>query len=595
MTGSLRFGALDLTDPTGNYSIEALGTDSGTTFGNPEAIVTELRSLLQYGSLVFHEGMENRGPVIAVAVRGADMAETAQAEAALVAELFKPNELVYTPDGWASGTVYDILFSELEPGWDDLTVALRSEVVYLIRLTAGPYVHSEAVTTTPALAASGTTTTDVDTMSATTGWTAAVNGAAVSPTSASGALSVTSAPLDGTVTVSLTRTGAITTSPTKYLVVDWKSGARASLAVGTAFSAVADGVTLTKVASAPSPTAGYTRTTFEVAAASVAAVTFTLVTDSPHPGMLPLIERSLTLDLLTRSDVRPTLGSAKQQIRTIKVGGSVPTIGSLSVEHETSALGDVIVYTYPDDDGQYAPPCRNYRVSGPTPVADAGAISGFVDVIDTETAYEVPVAATPRGAYLVMGRVGRNDGTTGTHSVTWTYAPRINGVVPPGSSVVTKTTEFTTTSNLDLVTLGMIDDLPATRMAEHGSAVTRFTVVSANPAGDNLNFDELLLFNLTIGRRTHGKFGTAAPSAGGASNRLWIESPSLANQGLGEYLRGFAANQADAFSAYPTLLTPGVHEFEPPGVKVYTLATNPTTPVNVAFAHRNAWLHHAAD
>jgi hypothetical protein len=592
VTAQLLVGDLDLMDPSGPYTIKALGTDSGTTFGSPEAIVGRLRSLLQYGSIAYHEGVENRLPAVAVIVGGPDAGAVAEAEAALMAELYRPNTLTHTAaDGYGAATVFDVYTSSLEPVPDDLLETVRSEVVYMIRFECAPYVHSEGITETPALAASGTTTTSVDAMSAATNWTAAANGAAVTPVSAGGALTATSASLDATVAVTLTRTATIDTSATKYLVIDWKVGAGVNL---LSFTATADNVALTKVASGPSPTAGYTRTTFYVAAASVAAVTFTATTNSPHPGFRPTVARSLTLDQLSRSDVRPTLGSAKQQIRTIDVGGSAPTTGSLSVEHATSALGDVIVYTYPDDDGQYAPPCRNYRVpGGPTPSADAAAISGYVDIIDTASVFDVPVAATPDGEYLVVPRIGRHDGFEGTHTVNWSWAAYLNGVAIPnsGGDIAAYTALF---GDLDFHRFGVVH-LPLIDTAPHGTAVTRFSFVSANPGSDNIYFDDLLLFNMTTGRLTQVSCGTAAPSAGGASNRLWIESPSLANGGLGRYLRGYADDQSDAFSAYPTMETPGVHEFEPPRIKVYTVTTNPTTAADVAFAHRHAWHSRAAD
>lgn len=592
--GGLVLGAVDLYSNA--YNIEALGTDSGFTLGNAVPITQQLQSFLQYGQVVVNNGWETREVALVVRVKGTG-AQMAAAEAALFAEVGKPNLAVYTPP--ASGSLamrINVEYSAFEHTPDDIGEVLAGRRVFTIRLTCDAFVYSTTLTTVAALAASGSTTTNVDPGTSTTGWTATVNGGAVSPAVVSGAVTATGgSAMVGTIPVVLTRTGSITTSSTKYLVVDWKIGAGPNL---VSFAATGDGIALPVVATAASPTAGYTRTWFFVSAASVAALALTVVTFTPTgPGTAGAVIRSLAVDNIDRTDVRPSLGSVKQQLRTLAITGSAPTVGSLALEHASSALGDAVIYTCPDDGSGYVPCCRNYRVSGPTPTSDATAVSGFYDLlqgtVNNGPTYDIPTTNLPAGEYLVMVRAAGVGGSPATATLIWTYTGRVNGT-NVGPLVTTSTVIPTVAGTYGFARLGMAH-LPPVDMVPNGASVVRFTIFPTVVTADLVHLDELFLFNMTTGDLTQFACGTGSPAAGGAANRAWVDSAALANQGLGRYLIGFAADRSDAFyPGYSALPSEGIHEFQPPSAKVFTVATNPTTEASASFTYYAAWSNNPA-
>ena len=101
-------------------------------------------------------------------------------------------------------------------------------------------------------------------------------------------------------------------------------------------------------------------------------------------------------------------------------------------------------------------------------------------------------------------------------------------------------------------------------------------------------------FNLTTGDLTHVSCGTATPAANGTSNRLWIDSPSIMNDGLGDLQRGYSADRSDSKSAYPDAAAAAVHRFTPPSVNAFTVTSN-ASAASIGFRHHKAWLHNPAE
>ena len=61
-------------------------------------------------------------------------------------------------------------------------------------------------------------------------------------------------------------------------------------------------------------------------------------------GIQTALVRSLYVDNINRTDIKPTIGTARQLLRSVPVAGSARAPGSLAIEHSTNALGDVLVY-----------------------------------------------------------------------------------------------------------------------------------------------------------------------------------------------------------------------------------------------------------
>lgn len=552
--------------------------------GVPDAAAQVLTSFLTDGGLEQTTRRGNRTIVLPVLVEGSDLANIAEAENALRLECDKPlNVLYHDPgDGFAEPYRFTVFRGVVTWQRDD-NYERAGYRLFSVEFRAKPWPEADTVTVVSSLAASGSSTTTIDDGTSATGWTAKVNGSTVSPGVVSGAVKVsatTSAIIPPPrVNIAMTRTGSIDTSSETYIVVDWKAAAGAAV---ISFTALGDGKTLPLIAVGPSPTAGWTRSTFQASAASVSALAMTLV--SSPPVALGTQTTSLAVDNITTTDVRPSLGSAMQQVRSVPIAGSAPSVGSLVVEHETDALGDVLIYTCPDDGLGYVPPCRVYRVAAGT--SEAEAASGAYDSLATVIAYDIPVAALPPGEYLVMTRTrGQTDGSSPDSAVmTWTYTPRLNGF--DLTAVSTADVAVPTLEDYTLSAVGMAT-LPSMGVAPGPTAVMRLTATVADP-GDEIFLDELYLFNLTVGRLSRVACGTGAPSSAGLSNRLWFDSPSSDNEGREEYWFGFAADRSDARSAWGAVAAPTVHEFPPGVLKVFTLATGPDTAVNVSYIYRVA-------
>jgi hypothetical protein len=567
----------------------------GTSRGNPVPIEVAVKSWLQDGSIVVTQGHDNREVRVRVRFIQADLTALATLEAALFAELEKPNTLTWTPaNGPAS--VFVVVTSSLEQE-DDFLGEQSDDPwrTYSIRLVCEAFVRSASETVAAALAANGTTTTLVNDGSATTNWTGAVNGVSTTPTVSSGAIKVTNgSAVYGAVTVSATLTTSITTSSTKYLVVDWKPEMSSN---GNSLRAFGDGVELSRAAETVSPTAGFIRTWFgPVAASSIAALRLDHLTsilspvDGGYDGSAAAI-RSLYIDNINRTDIKPSLGTARQLLRAVPIGGSARSGASLAVEHSTNALGDVLVYVYPNSAVAYSPPLRPYRVAGgATTTSDSTLVSGARDAINGATAtFDVPVSQLVAGGHLLVVRAYSNILAAATLS--WTASTRIGstalGSTVSGSRACTSA-EISGPAILALgkVVLPTVDASPSS-----ASTVVRITITATSSGGVDL--DEAWLFNTEIGALIGPvACGSGAAASGGPARRLFIEPPSISTP-RPRLLIGHAADRSDAF--YPAGALGGWQfpEFKPPSVNVLTVTTN-ALDASVTVRNFNRWHTHAA-
>ena len=141
----LILGTLELTDPSGPYSVEADGYDTGSA----EPVNVVVRSLLQDGSLERTERVENRERSFVVRIEAPDGIALAEAEKALALELYRPNTLTWEPpDGTGPATVWDVQTSRMDELFDDMGELLLQRR-YRIVLTCLPWGRSttEIVTT----------------------------------------------------------------------------------------------------------------------------------------------------------------------------------------------------------------------------------------------------------------------------------------------------------------------------------------------------------------------------------------------------------------------------------------------------------------
>jgi hypothetical protein len=316
------------------------------------------------------------------------------------------------------------------------------------------------------------------------------------------------------VTLALQKTFAATTTSTKLLMVDWKGSTG-----GGTLVAIGDGVTLPLAAEVASPTSGYTRTYFYVAASSLAVTRFEWT--SP----LAVGSRTLSIDNVSVTNVQPSFGTFRQQMRSVTVTGSAPAPGSLAIESPTAALGNgVLVYTFPAtaQANGYSPPLRQYRVGGGTVTTDATMVSGSRENADvTGVAYTIPNKLLPPGNYILMARLALS--TVGSQAGTLTITsdttfPSVGApIVTTGTVALTETW---TTFALARLALPLVDTAGQVSIAS-----TKVTVKVTGGAFTVL-LDEAWLFNADIGQLIQVNCGTGAGTSGGAARRLFIEPPT---------------------------------------------------------------------
>lgn len=558
MAGSLLFGAFEChgQDEDGRWTstVQLRGTD----WGSPVPIEVIVESWLRDGALAATQGHDNTTMPLRLEITASDHLGLADAEKALFAEMEKPNDLVWDPQNEMAPTVFQVVNSKLdaEMDTDGGEVASPPRYYYSITVTRKSFVRSLVETVVPALAASGSATNNIHDGSTTTGVTATVNGVAATPSVTSGAVGLTTAAMTGTVVITETFAVAFSTASTKYVRVDWKSAA--TKGQPATLRGFADGVEVPRVAQAASPTAGYTRTWFAVPAAVTSVAEFEVECSTTGPLIVPIgdpgVARAFHVDSLDRTDIKPSLGTDRQLLRTIEVGGSASAPGTLAVEHETDALGDVMVYVWPDDGSGYSPPLRPYRVSGGTVVDDAALVSGHYDNLDTILVFEVPLDRLPLGdgkphRLMLVHRSTQAGAGGSSRTLNWTASTRINGATIGNteSGSVTWTVNPAVTEwkilPIEVIPAQLVD------VGDRSTAVLRVTVVDATVDTDDIRLDDAWLFDLTVGHLIACSCGTGTPASGGPSNRLFIQPPTLTHP-RPRVLRGHAADGSDAFSAF---------------------------------------------
>lgn len=512
---ALALGSFDLIEgEQDGWTVETIA--EGMSFGAAEPREVVIQTLLQDGDAVEIDSYGNRVLTFGILIKGADSADVAAGAAALDAEVGIPNTLSWTPpDGWGATTVFDVVTSSKSFEFDDWGEMEPTKWGrrFVLTLTCAPFGRSADETVVEAIAdgeAPPTPVSDVlDDCTSTTGW-------AISPGNtvslASGHLQAAATTGTTPQVMALTRTfGAPeAVTDTQYLYVDWDPSA---FTTGSLRALVDMTTELTLVAAGPSDdNPGFTRVWFEALTVPISSLTF-MWTRTRVTHVTAFAE-------VGRTNVNPFIGSGRQQFRSLLVGGSARTQGSLQISHETDALGEVLAYTNADDGSGYQPACRQYRVSGnASPTPDASTASGSFEPLDggASVTFDIPARALPAGTYVLVARIrGTGAAITG---VSWSAATRVGTtdmLTETGAKIIG--TQATWTMH-EVATV----TLPPVALPPSSEAVVRVKLSSTN----DLDLDELWLFNIDIGSYTHVSCGTAAPSAGGSSNRLWIDTATL--------------------------------------------------------------------
>jgi hypothetical protein len=320
-----------------------------------------------------------------------------------------------------------------------------------------------------------------------------------------------------------------------------------------------------------------------VAASSIAVLRLDSASDVTVTGPVvigtPTAVRSLYVDNINRTDVKPSIGTNRQLLRSIDVGGSARAPAAVTIEHASSSLGDVLAYIYPDtpDALMYSPPLRQYRVSGGTVTADATQVSGSTEPLFGSTAtFDIPYAAIADGSHLLMVRTTCPTGVASAAFVNWTAQTRINstnvGPAKSGSGSVPFAAGMAI-STLARLQVPLLDVDPGST-----TAVLRLTLTASFTGTGTMTLDEGWLFNTTKGALIQVACGTATAASGGPARRVFITPPTVIRPRPSVRI-GHAADGSDSY--FPSALSGTgflsawqLAHFLPPRVKVFTVTTN---------------------
>lgn len=557
----LRFGSVDMvTQGPGAFLIEGLSSSDGTEWGSPRPIEVTLANL-RMGPLVVQDGFEAREAFVAVRIRGADSGGLARAEAALWREVGKPNTLTWQPpDGKGPASVFEVMSSSMVGRFDDLRETLQVERAYVLRLVCRPFVRPVDKVSIPALLAGAVpTSATITDGTSTTNWSANMTGGVVSTDGDYVTAQFSGAPSDSFVR--LRYAGSVDYTGTPYLTVQIRRPLGATLSTLVFSNHLGPLTPIFVSALTKSGSHKYRTYVFEVP--EEASTNFQVATQDD-------LNQALSVGSLVRSNVPPGLGSARQLTRSIEVPGAAPTEGSLRIEHDSSALGTVLAYTWRDDsDSGWTPPLMPWLTSGgATP--DSARVSGQSVNVTGATTFELP-AAMPAGSFVLLALM-KSDAT---QDVVFEYelrtkvgsnyvGPTISGEVPVA---------FNSTSWVVKSPTGLLH-LPTLPLGPETDATLEVTIQCVLGI-EVITLDEAWLFNTDVGQLSWLAVGSGSPAPGGDSNRVWINSRTL-DRPRPEYLVGTAADGSDAYGALANaqLMFPTEHVWDAGTVNVLTVTTN---------------------
>lgn len=576
----LVLGSLELVDPLGPYSVEADGYDTGSA----ESVNVVIRSLLQDGSLVRTERVDNRERSFIVRIEAPDGIALAEAERALALELYRPNTLTwYPPDGIGPATVWDVQTSRMDELFDDMGELLLQRR-YRVVLTCLPWGRSTAEVVTAGLASGASPSSSVvNSGEVITDWQPPATVATYGGTNwiaRTGGTQVSYFPEADYKHYSYANdhvyqpAAPINFSTEQYLSVDVVGYVGATAAV-----VIADGVAMPQLGAVAVPGTDAIRYFFLVTDASVSQLIVRVRGGIGRPASEPGVASVTTyVKNLVKTNQAPSVSTARQSLRSIAARGAVRAPATLAIS-SAAALGDVIVYTHPDLGDGYQPACRRY-MGGATQTDDTAIVSGKYSDLGSTYA-DVPASTLAPGGYLVMVRVRTVSGTA-SGNITARAELRVGSSTHEASQAVETSTRVTDlTSAYRLVAVGGLM-LPPARVPSNSSAVVRISFPSTMGA----RLDELWLFRMTDG-------GALSVLNGVGRKNVWLDAPTPAAPLPGMYV-GDAADRADAVHAGAIASAWGSHQFRPPQTQVFVVTAGALNP-DVSARYFPRWHSNAAE
>lgn len=517
-------------------------TGEGASFGNGEPITRIIETFLQDISVIVIDGYTTRDVTITVWVEADDPRSLQQAEADLMAQLYKPNLLWWQPPHTAAPwAVFEVATSKLVPAnlgdTDFDETELRRS--YTINLTCGAWVRSKDEEVAGFVDAD-TEGADVVISSGATLTGVSTNerfGPNALQVLDSGAIKVYSAsPTPQAYVMDTVFTGFTFDADTPYLVVDVTTRSTtftspldvSARAVGAGWF----GDYWTPVARLPLVGGGF-RYCYSPPPTADPAAAYDQVRVTTHFASAGgSVVAYAHLDNVRASSSPTAIGTDRQKMFALNVGGSVEGVGFVDVTHPDDGLGPTLAYTFVDATGEHVPALRPWRTAGETPSADPDAPSGYVEFLGDAadpTEFTVPTATLPDGTYDIV--LNAKPDVTGGLTVSWAASLVLNGNVigeiGAGSALVlgfTPPDDVPAAGDLWYNTIGQIT-LPAGRLGAASAAAVLLKVWA--PDSSSVTLEDGYLLNINVGAYSIVHCGTGAPAVGSVSNELRLLSPTL--------------------------------------------------------------------
>lgn len=606
MAGSLLFDdSIEIHDPDGyasggSYWFETLA--DGASFGDPQPVDVIVSTLIRYGAIVTTTGADNREPSFLIRVTGADSGSLNEGIQALHAATRKATTLVWTPpDDLTEPLAWDVQTSALYEanGFDDLALSLRNQQVFRLAIKALPYRRSLTLTVDDAGTPPSSSGTVLYACESTTGWSSMAD-----------PFGVSSFAVDSTIYSQ--GTGSI-----KSRVVQWDQGFDSHTAYGASNDQVT-GLSLStgsggymavdiRGESANSTTLQQLWT--QIGGSWVEVDTF-LAASRTEEGFVRYVwqvEAGLTVtgfrflvyqareaQFVARPytwydnvQLLPSATTDHQIVKQLDVAGSAPTPASLRVAAASAvtALGNVLVATVPTSEipAGAMPDGRRWIVQG-TQTTDTTALHGSYLSPDVDYSaatgptdrpvFDVPATMLTGKAYSIFALVKAEGASTNFGM----QAQSRIGSTDIGKTAATEATPLTPNSGWQFIGVGTINLPPTPLPGASDDAKVRllfkgakFADVYLIPAWEKNGWP--------VASVSIANCGTGTVGPGLASSSLWIDSPSLLNEGRGGYSRGPTADGLNAQSAFgDDMPLPGVHFFDPGSLTAWLVSTDAPGP-----------------
>lgn len=570
----LVFGSLPLLSPgfsDADYEIEALG--EGTDWGNPEAVIASVASMLMDGDKARINRYGNREATVPVQVRGATLDVVAEGEAAVMAEVNKGrNILTWTPPGMTTPSVYDVVYSVLSSNFLDLD-ELRVTRGFTLKLECLPFPRRAELTTVVATPIPNTTPTwtTIDNCNSLAGWSAPYSSAVEQYDGAIRA----STPLASGGYVWMVRTGlSQAVTPGEYVVVEFAMSPPISGMPNFYLNGAGTGTPIVAVDPIDHSRARYY---LEVPAGMTTLTGVTVIVWAYQPVNGPWV---LVTDI-SKVDQLPFAGSRRQRSFTAAIGGTARTSADLIVEAEAALGGDVLVYTEPV--GGFPPPLRARLVSSSTVTADSAMVSGGRQTLTTPTVYEIP-AGMLNGTYSIVAMVSR---TTGSAAETIGWAATTDSTLATSATNVSGSTSVTLTTTWQPVEIG-VATLPTVAVDTTSTANVELTITGSA----TVRLDEVWLFRVTDDGSAELSWFTSLDAGSVDPSKVEVRSASL-DSPRPAWVAGIAGSDADNISVADRMMSPGKHQCPPGLLNIFVVTPNVTAQTVTVEAYERS-MHNVA-